>query len=68
MTTGNDFYEEDEPLQAVVAAFRAAEKGLTSPHLPPGASFVTAARTFGGGTIGRFSSGFLGLQVTKTAV
>lgn len=48
MSTGNDFYEADEPLADVLAAFQAAEKGVTEPHLPPGAAFVTPARTFGG--------------------
>ena len=38
MSTGNDFYEADEPLADVLAAFQAAEKGVTEPHLPPGSA------------------------------
>lgn len=31
----NDFYEEDEPVEKVIAAFDAAEKGRTAPPLVP---------------------------------
>lgn len=39
----NDFYEEDEPVTDVVAAFDAAEKGLTAP--PTAGVFLYACPT-----------------------
>lgn len=30
--TDGDFYEDDEPVEKVAAAFEAGEKGLTKPH------------------------------------
>jgi len=43
---GNDFYEDDEPIEQVVAAYERGPHGFTAPSLPGGAVFVTPAQTF----------------------
>jgi hypothetical protein len=30
MTSGSDFYEEDEPVEKIIAAFERGEKGVTA--------------------------------------
>jgi hypothetical protein len=41
-----DFYEDDEPLEDVVAAFNAGPHGLTARPLPAGATVVRAVTSF----------------------
>jgi hypothetical protein len=43
----NDFYEDDEPVSEIVGAFESSPKGVTAPHLPPGAVLAAPAATFG---------------------
>lgn len=54
---GTDFYEEDEPLEDIVAAFRnwKAKKGLTMRPLRPGITVAVAAHParFSGGLLAR---------------
>lgn len=50
----DDFYEDDEPVAEIVAAFEAGQKIRTgrSDHLPTGAVLGTPPQTFGLGTGG----------------
>lgn len=62
----NDFYEDDEPLADVVAAFEAAPKGLTG-HLPPGAVLVGTPATYGSRTDGLITPSTVGAKLTTEA-
>jgi hypothetical protein len=39
----DDFFEEDEPLEDIVAAFEGGEKGVTGPAMPWSYRFVETA-------------------------
>lgn len=61
--SSNDFYEDDEPIDDVVAAFGDGPHPLTAAPLPAGATLVTAFATFADGPTIRPSWG--GLHITR---
>lgn len=42
----SDFFEEDEPIADVVAAYEHGPDGITTPPLPAGAVLVTRSMTY----------------------
>jgi hypothetical protein len=57
MTNDDDFYEDDEPVEAVLAAFNAGEKGLTAPPVPGGGHFLAPISSASYGSVLEFRAG-----------
>lgn len=49
--TYDDFYEDDEPVEDVLAAFNAGEKGYTVPPVPAGGHFLKPSVSMSYGSV-----------------
>jgi hypothetical protein len=60
----DDFYEDDEPLADVIAAFDAGPKVRTTAPLPAGAVIGTVPTTFGSHVGGLILPNTIGIQLS----